>query len=158
MIKSKIFALLICILSLPAFASLTSSNDLIENASLYDGKVIEFQGEAIGDIMARGNYAWINVNDGLRAIGIWVKKGLTDKIIYTGSYRFTGDTIKITGTFHRACPQHGGDLDIHANEIIVTEKGYTRPSPVAWPKIFMTFFLLIGIIALLLYPRKKINS
>ena len=73
-----------------------------------------YEGEVIGDIMARGGYAWINVNDGKAAIGIWIDKGLTKDIIYTGSYKSKGDWVEITGVFHRACPQHGGDLDIHA--------------------------------------------
>jgi hypothetical protein len=149
---------MLCLLSFPASALPVSGNSLIENAKTYDGKTVTFEGEAIGDIMARGNHAWINVNDGLRAIGIWAKKDLVDKITCTGNYRFTGDTIKIKGTFHRACAQHGGDLDIHAQEIMIIKKGYARSSPIGWPKIFLAFLLLIGTIAFVFYPRTKINS
>ena len=64
--------------------------------------------------MVRGEYAWINVNDGQNAVGIWVNKNLTEDILYAGNYKFKGDGLEITGIFHRACPEHGGDLDIHA--------------------------------------------
>jgi len=129
-----------------------SGNDLIENAHKYDNQRVAFQGEAIGDIMARGNHAWVNVNDGERAIGIWAKISLTDKITHTGSYRFTGDQVKIVGTFHRACPQHGGDLDIHADEMSVLKIGERIAHPIVWSKITIVIALLIGIIILMVYP------
>ncbi len=94
-----------------------SSVELINNAKLYDGKVLTYEGEVIGDIMVRGEYAWINVNDGQNAIGIWIEKSKTLDILYTGSYKSKGDWIQITGIFQRACPAHGGDLDLHAQGI-----------------------------------------
>jgi hypothetical protein len=91
-----------------------SSTELISNAKQYDDKTVVYKGEVIGDVMRRRDYAWINVNDGENAIGIWLPANLTKEIAYTGSYKSIGDEIEITGVFHRACPQHGGDLDIHA--------------------------------------------
>ena len=67
--------------------------------------------------MLRADYAWINVNDGQSAIGVWLDKSLTKEILYTGSYKSKGDWLEITGIFHRACLEHGGDLDIHAQAI-----------------------------------------
>ena len=100
-----------------ADAQSISSTDLINKAKQYDGKVVYYQGEVIGDIMMRGQYAWININDGQNAIGIWVSKSLIKDIVYKGSYRFRGDEVRVTGIFHRSCPEHGGDLDIHAQSI-----------------------------------------
>lgn len=99
------------------YAQPVSSTELINNAKLYDGKVVVYTGEVIGDIMVRGEYAWINVNDGKNAIGIWIDKSLTSEILYTGSYKSRGDRLEITGIFQRACVQHGGDLDIHTQAI-----------------------------------------
>jgi len=96
------------------YAQPISSAELINNAKLYDGKTVVYEGEVIGDIMARGGYAWINLNDGKNAIGVWIDKDLSNDITYTGSYKSKGDWIEITGIFHRACLEHGGDLDIHA--------------------------------------------
>lgn len=94
-----------------------SSSELIRNAAQYDGKSVAFAGEVIGDVMVRGDYAWVNVFDGNNAVGIWVKKELTSEIFFTARYKSKGDVIEVTGIFRRACPQHGGDLDIHADSL-----------------------------------------
>jgi hypothetical protein len=91
-----------------------SSTELINNARQYDGKTVTYAGEVIADVMKRGDYAWINVNDGANAIGIWIRSSLSKNISFTGSYKFKGDIVEVTGVFHRACPEHGADLDIHA--------------------------------------------
>jgi hypothetical protein len=100
-----------------AFAQPVSSTELINSAKLYDGKTIVYTGEIIGDIMARGDYAWVNVNDGKNAIGVWINKNLIKDIHYMGSYKFKGDVVEVSGIFHRACLQHGGDLDLHAQSL-----------------------------------------
>jgi len=105
------------ILNFNCYAQSISSTELINNAKVYDGKVVAYEGEVIGDIMVRGEYAWINVNDGQNAIGIWMDKNLAKDISYAGSYKSKGDWLEITGIFQRACLQHGGDLDIHAQAI-----------------------------------------
>ena len=109
---------IICILSF-SFCSAQgiSSVELINNAKQYDGKTVVYEGEVIADVMKRGDFAWVNVNDGLNAIGIWINASLLKDIEHTGSYKSIGDGIEVTGVFQRACPQHGGDLDIHAQAI-----------------------------------------
>jgi hypothetical protein len=102
-----------------------SSTELIENASKLDGNTVYYSGEVVGDILYRGDYAWINVSDGANAIGIYIPASEAKKIEYVGRYRVVGDTVSLTGTFHRACAQHGGDMDIHAETVNVTEKGHT---------------------------------
>ncbi len=116
---TQIIILATCYLLLATllYAQPASSTGLINNAKQYDGKIVAYEGEVIGDVMVRGEYAWINVNDGQNAIGIWINKSLTKDILYTGSYKSKGDWVEVTGTFQRACIQHGGDLDIHAQAI-----------------------------------------
>jgi hypothetical protein len=98
-------------------AQAISSTELINNAKQFDGKQVVYEGEVIGDVMLRGDYAWINVNDSNKAIGVWVKASLAKAISYTGSYKSKGDWIEVVGIFNRACPEHGGDLDIHAQSL-----------------------------------------
>lgn len=104
-------------LSLTCYAQSLSSAELINNAKLYDGKTIVYQGEAIGEVMLRGDYAWVNLSDGNNAIGIWLNASLAKQIIHVGSYSVKGDWLAITGVFHQSCLEHGGDLDIHAQAI-----------------------------------------
>ena len=78
---------LILLCSTVCFAQPVSSTELINSAKQYDGKTVVYTGEVIGDIMIRGDYAWINLWDGKNAIGIWVRKDLVKDITYTGSYK-----------------------------------------------------------------------
>ncbi len=110
-------AIILASVSAICYAQPVSSTVLINNAKDYDGKPVAYEGEAIGDIMKRGGYSWVNVNDGVNAIGIWVENSLRKDIAYTGTYKSKGDWLEISGVFHRACPEHGGDLDIHAQAI-----------------------------------------
>ncbi|MDD2751661.1 MAG: DNA-binding protein [Candidatus Omnitrophica bacterium] len=133
-----------------------SSSELINHAAQYDGKTVAYTGEAIGDLMVRGNYAWINLNDGSNAIGIWIDKNLVRDIIYTGSHKSQGDWIEVAGVFHRACSLHGGDLDIHGQAIkkIASGKKLTQQPDREKRKIGIT--LLGGLcLALILQLFKK---
>ncbi|MDD4953356.1 MAG: DNA-binding protein [Candidatus Omnitrophica bacterium] len=103
-----------CILRSVCYAQSISSVELIRQAKEYDGKTVSYAGEVIGDIMRRGEYCWLNTSDGANAIGIWIGKDMVKDIIYTGSYKSIGDEVEVIGVFNRACAEHGGDLDIHA--------------------------------------------
>lgn len=99
------------------YAQPVPSTELINNAKQYDGKTVIYTGEVIGDVMRRGKSAWINVNDGKNAIGVWILADLTKSIQFIGNYKSKGDLVEITGVFHRSCQEHGGDLDIHAESL-----------------------------------------
>jgi hypothetical protein len=119
-LQSALLILVILVMpcaALAADAMAVSSAELINNARQYDGKTVTYEGEVIGEAMPRGGYAWLNVSDGLNAIGVWVKREMARDIAHTGSYRAKGDWVAVTGVFNRACPMHGGDLDIHAFEL-----------------------------------------
>jgi hypothetical protein len=107
------------------FAQSVSSVELIEKAKEYNNQIVEYEGEVVGDVMGRGNFAWVNVNDGKNAIGVFGKKELINNVIqHKGSYNCKGDIIRVRGVFCRACPQHGGDLDIHLKEVVKVKNGY----------------------------------
>jgi len=127
----------------PCNAEPISSTDLINNAKQYDGKTVSYQGEVIGDVMVRGNYAWINLNDTKNAIGIWLAAPLTKEISYTGSYKSKGDIIEAEGVFHRSCLEHGGDLDIHAKSIKLITKGFEIEESISPIKIRVVIIFLI---------------
>jgi len=42
---------------------------------------------------------------------------LAKEINFAGNYKTRGDRVEVTGEFHRACLEHGGDLDIHAKTL-----------------------------------------
>lgn len=153
------FLLLLIILSTVftgrAYAKDIKSSDLINNAVEYDGREITYSGEVIGDIMRRGDYAWINVSDGDNAIGIWIPYTDAQKIRYTGSYAYKGDIIRVSGIFNRACAGHGGDFDIHSMNVEILQQGSETVRPADSLQIFMAAGLLLisAALGVVIYKR-----
>lgn len=124
--KSPIFLAIVCALLVMtgvARADIFTSEDLIKEARKWDGHKVVYDGEAITAVMGRGKYAWVNLNDGSNAIGVWIKASLASEIKNFGDYKNKGDIVEVVGRFHRACPMHGGDLDIHASKILIIKRG-----------------------------------
>ena len=138
-----------------AYAEPVSSTELINNAKEFDTKAIVYEGEAIGDIMIRGEHAWVNLNDGQNAIGVWLDKSRAVEILYSGSYKFKGDWLEITGVFHRACLEHGGDLDIHALALRKIKPGYAVTQIINWKKINLVVFLFFILLTLWILRQLK---
>jgi len=118
----------------------TNSASLVENANEWNGRIIAFTGEAIGEAMVRGKMAWIHLNDdaymwknieeGAQLGGynsghaVWIPADLAIKIRSFGDFKHEGDVVKIVGIFNAACPEHGGDMDIHASTLDIVRVGH----------------------------------
>jgi len=157
-VKSFLFFVMLClalIISIPnCYAQTSTSLDLLNDAKQYDGKTIHYKGEVIGDIMIRGDYAWLHVNDGIMAIGIWAPKTMIQDIRYAGDYSKKGDIVEVSGMFHRSCSEHGGDLDIHASEIKKLISGNSVIQPISRKKVYIGAYSLV--LVLLFYALKKL--
>ena len=139
-----------CILSSQCFAQTISSEDLIRNAKDYDGEQVIYEGEIIGDVMQRGDFIWLNVNDANYAIGVHCGKELVgDLDLLAGGYSRRGDWIRVRGVFNHACKIHGGDLDIHAGKIAVIKKGKVLKESINLQKKQIAY-RLIGVLLCLL--------
>ena len=125
-----------------AFSQSLSSGELIRNAKEYDGKLIAYSGEVIGDVMLRGEFAWVNINDGENALGAWMSAALAQEVKLTGNYTSRGDRLEIVGVFHRACFEHGGDLDIHARSLLKIASGRMVKENLNFDKVSLSFILL----------------
>jgi len=143
-ILSIIFYAILALTGNNCCAQEVGSLDLLNNAKEYDQKTITYKGEVIGDVMMRGDHAWLHVNDGYVAIGIWASKGLIRNIFYSGNYRQRGDLLEVSGIFHKSCLEHGGDLDIHASEIRKLASGGVVIQPISKRKVY------VGIVSLML--------
>lgn len=136
--------------------NLTSDN-LIRQAKEHDGKIVVYSGEVIGDVMRRGEFAWININDGHNAIAIWASSALTKEVQFMGNYKTQGDFVEITGIFNRNCLEHGGDLDIHAQALRKISTGKIVEHKLDLIKLKLSFILLgvlLLIWILILFKRK----
>jgi hypothetical protein len=130
-----------------------SSGDLVEHMKQYDGMTVTFEGEAVGEAMVRGSHAWIHLNDDAyfeknieegaplggqnSGMPVWVSADLARKIGTFGDYKHEGDIVRVTGVFHAACPDHGGDTDIHAQTLEIVRRGHAvvdqpKPAKLAW--------------------------
>ncbi len=133
--KALLIMILLLILAMPAVALAESegvnSNDLIDHAKDYDKQSVVYEGEVLGDILYRGDYAWLAVFDGSNTVGVYVTADQAKQISVVGGYGKHGDTIHVEGVFHRACVEHGGDLDIHANTVAVLHAGESVQMPLS---------------------------
>ena len=128
---------------------ITNFNILIENGKNLDGTIVTVDGEAIGDIMQRGNASWLNVSDGSNAIGVWDETGILNTVTVLGNYHEKGDLVKVQGEFHRACSEHGGDMDIHLKNLCILEKGYSLSQPL--DSLRLRFLGLLSLVTLLIF-------
>lgn len=146
--------ILICVSD--AWSLEVSSKRLIEYAKFYDGKVVTYKGEAVTAIMKRGEYGWVNINDGDNAIGVWCKASALDTIKFLGGYKTRGDIVEIVGVFNRECQEHGGDLDIHADTLSVKRTGYQFTEKVDPGRIRLIALFFIATMLIAVVFRKRI--
>ncbi len=133
------------------------SNELIEQAKDFDGQEIVFSGEVIGDILDARDHVWLNVSDGSNAIGIWADRNLAGDIQVPGRYAQHGDTVQVTGVFYRACPEHGGDFDIHAKSVTLVQPGYPVSHDVTQWKRWLAVLLTVGAAGCMVFVLSRTN-
>lgn len=113
----------------------TTVESLFEQPSIYDEKIVQVSGEAIGDIV---------VEDPLRAKNQWLTLTSTDsgnsstislllsndqaaQIDHLGRYGVTGTMLQARGVYHQACKDHEGIPDVHVSSINVIARGVEHP-------------------------------
>ncbi len=148
-------ALVLALLGSAGSSAQVSSNQLIERARAYDGKPVEYRGELIGEPMRRGDHLWINVSDGGLAIGVWVLRSAMPAVRHFGAYSARGDTVLVRGLFHKGCPEHGGDMDIHAEAISIVAPGETKRHQVKAASLAWALGLCTLAFLALLYWRRR---
>ena len=153
--KTRMLLLLLALPSACLFGQ-AGSAELIERARELDGREVEFAGEAIGDSMRRGDHVWLNLLDTSGAIGIWASRADLPAIRFFGSAAAQGDTVRVRGIFHRSCPEHGGDLDIHAAALEVVARGELRQVALHAGRMALAAGLLLSAaVAFLLWRAKQ---
>ena len=145
----------------PDKSQLKQALKLIEKAKLYDLKEVCIQGEIIGDIFIKKDFCWVNISDGINAMGIWIPKKMAEQFSHTGDYNHRGDKVRITGKFYRTCKEHTGEIDIHAEDIVFLRKGRNVSHPVNRPRAItalILFFFAFVFFILEIYLDRKIKK
>jgi hypothetical protein len=179
LIATTAVAALLVLAATPALAATTipandpSSGKLVEQPKVYNGKRVTFSGEAIGEVMVRGDYAWIHLNDDAymernveegaplkgynSGMAVWVPAALTKQIDTWGDYKHEGSIVQIEGTFNAACKEHGGDMDIHADKLTLIREGHPALDPVRPWKAGLAALLIAAAAGLYLLERSTRN-
>ncbi|MBN2167867.1 MAG: hypothetical protein JW738_01375 [Actinobacteria bacterium] len=139
-----------------------SSTELIENAGDYNETRVVYSGEVVGQVLKRGDNAWITVNDdhysirhrreyqelkgGNSGINIYCKYELVKDIQFVGSYETQGDNIRVEGVFYKSSPEHGGDLMIEAESLEIVRQGHKVRGKSIVVELIVT--LVMGLVAL----------
>ena len=152
--KTRILWLLLALPTACLFGQ-AGSAELIERARELDGREVEFVGEAIGESMRRGEHVWLNLLDAGGAIGIWASRADLPAIRHFGTAAARGDTLRVRGIFHRSCPEHGGDLDIHAVALEVVARGELTQETLHPGRLALAAGLLLAAAAVFFLWRAK---
>lgn len=139
-----------------AYAKSMTSKELIDGASTLNGSIVTYKGEVITAIMNRGGYSWANLNDGYNAIGIWCRSDSLEGVRFVGDYKNEGDVLEVTGVFHRACPEHGGELDIHADSVKVETTGFSFEERFSVRRINVAIVFFILTLLAIFMLRKRL--
>lgn len=99
-----------------------------------DGEQVVLEGEALGESLRARGGAWVNVLSGGTAVGVWMTAEQAAQVETFGDYKHRGSWLLVTGEYHYACDQHGGDLDVHAAEVSVIDLGAHVDHPFRWIK------------------------
>lgn len=135
------------------------SSELVENFKKYDGREVVFKGEVVGEVIKRGDFAWLNINDDPYSVksipaggkptgynsgqSIWIPFDEARKVRFAGSYNFQGDIVEVKGIFHAACPEHNGEMDIHASSLKVLKTGQKINHSISRGRILTLAFLAL---------------
>ena len=133
-----------------------TSAELINGANVIDGSIVTYKGEIVAAIMNRGESSWINLNDGFNAVGIWCRSASLGDVRTMGDYKNEGDTVEVTGVFHRACPEHGGELDIHADRVRIVATGFPVEERVSVYRINIAIVFFVLTLLAVVVLRKRI--
>ncbi len=159
-----LLALLIAAAPVCAGAAGVTSVELVERPGEWDGRTITFTGEAIGEAMVRGDEVWLHLNDDAYADrtvdeggalsgynsghAVVANTELASAVTVFGDHRHRGDLVEVTGIFNAACPEHGGDMDIHVEGLRVMRPGVAvEDEPEPGKLAVLTITLLLAALA-----------
>lgn len=113
----------------------TTVDSLFSQPSLYEGKIVQVSGEAIGDIVVekavRNKNCWVTLTStdagNPATISVLMSKEQAAQIDHLGRYGVVGTTLQVRGIYHQACEEHEGIPDIHATNTAVIARGSEHP-------------------------------
>lgn len=132
----------------------TTLEELVSAAKRLDGKMVKFEGEAIGDVFkAGGKYRWLMVEDKGAALSVLVTQDQLNIVKNFGKYGVRGSRLKVTGVYHIADHDQAGELDVRAFELELIDEGGAVELPLHWWKLVAACFFSALALSLALWYR-----
>lgn len=150
------------------------SGEVINCPDLFDGRVVVYIGEVIGDVLHREDGAWVLMNDDEYALevgpldshgefagynsglSVWLEGDLADLVEQPGGPRWRGDVLRVRGVIRRADPDDGGGLTLRAFSGRVIAPAVELERPLNRPQAIVAGVL--GTIALATVAYGRITS
>ena len=149
-----------------------TSTELIECPSLFDGRVVRYEGEAVGEVLLRPGRAWVHVNDDLYArqlgpvaehrtvaggnSGMAISMPRDNAVeVVPGSFRRVGTGVAVVGTFMRADPQDGGSPAIVATAVEIVREPRVIEQRVSTVRVIVAAAMAMVVLGLLFLRRAR---
>lgn len=147
------------------------SGEVLACPFAFDGRLVTYVGEVVGDVLARDGGSWLLVNDdpyalemgpltaGGTPVGtnsgltVWLPDPLDELADEPGRRDVRGDVLEVTGRVHRTDPADGGGLTIRASDARVVSDAVTIETPVHWRQVGVA--AVLSVLALFTLWRER---
>ena len=86
-----------------------------------------------------------------------VRNSLAERVGTFGKYGTQGDKVELSGVYHRACPAHAGELEIHAVSLEVKVEGCPVYHEVS-PELGIAGIVMLGMAAVVLLVERLLRG
>ena len=137
----------------------SSISELLSASSRMDGDKVSISGEVVGYAAKAGTgHSWLNIQDQEgKVISVYVRNSLAERVGTFGKYGTQGDKVELSGVYHRACPAHAGELEIHAVSLNVKVEGCPVYHEVS-PELGIAGIVMLGMAAVVLLVERLLRG
>lgn len=137
----------------------SSISELLSASSRMDGDKVSISGEVVGYAAKAGTgHSWLNIQDQEgKVISVYVRNSLAERVGTFGKYGMQGDKVELSGVYHRACPAHAGELEIHAVSLNVKVEGCPVYHEVS-PELGIAGIVMLGMAAVVLLVERLLRG
>ncbi|MCD8199445.1 MAG: hypothetical protein LUD25_00535 [Coriobacteriaceae bacterium] len=129
-------------------------DELLSADDRLDGRAVRFSGEAIGTALsAEEGYRWVNLLSDGQEIGVLMNEKQVAKIKHFGSYGEVGDTVTVRGVFHLACDAHADELEVHAANVKIKDRGHTVTRGFSSRRVTIAIIFVVLAVAIYVVER-----
>lgn len=135
----------------------------LEGASArYDEKLVQFEAEAVGDIIeGPKGYKWVLFDDGTGSISCLVPDDYTRYITSLGRYGIQGSVLRVTGVYKVSDDDQAGEMDVRVYKAELLDSGEAIQEPFEPSRLYAGLgFVLLALLLLAFYKTvsKKAGS